>query len=148
MIAVREPVPGREAGWTFVEAIVVIAIIVILTGTVAFSSVRYIDRARIASAGSQLDALQLALHAYYLDNGRYPTEAQGLDSLWTRPAIAPIAEAWNGPYVERAIGTDPWGSAFDYRAPGPNGLPFEIRSLGADHLPGGAAAAADLSTAE
>lgn len=137
-----------EAGWTFIESIIVIAIIVVLTGTVAFSSVRYVERARTASAAAELASLELALHAYYLDNGRYPTEAQGLEALWTPPAIAPIAEAWHGPYVERAVGTDPWGSSFDYRTPGPNGLPFEIRSLGADRLPGGTGAAGDLSTAE
>ena len=114
---------AEDRGWTFVEAIVVIAIIVLLTGTVAFTAVRYVERARRASAQIQIENLGLALQAYYLDSGRYPTDSQGLASLWEQPVLAPIPESWAGPYIDRPIGTDPWGRPFDYRVPGPGGVP-------------------------
>ncbi len=135
-----------DSGWTFVESIIVITIVIILSGSVAFSAVRYVERARRASSQAQISALQLALHAYYLDTGVYPTEAQGLESLWECPTLSPVPAGWSGPYVERPVGTDAWGRALDYRRPGPNGLPFEIRSFGADGLPGGGGDDADVSS--
>jgi len=78
----RQDLNSGERGWTFVEAIVVMAIIVLLTGTVAFTAVRYVERARRASAQIQIESFGLALQAYYLDTGWYPTDSQGLASLW------------------------------------------------------------------
>ena len=136
-----------DSGWTFVESIIVIAIIIILTGTVAFSASRYVGRARTASTRAQIAALSIALHAYFMDCGRYPSEAQGLDALWERPSLAPVPDGWEGPYVERAVPRDGWGNPFDYRSPGPDGLAFEIVSTGADGFPGGSGDAADISSA-
>lgn len=136
-----------DSGWTFVESIIVIAIVIILTGTVAFSAARYVGRARTASTRAQIGALSIALHAYYMDCGRYPSEAQGLDALWEQPALAPVPAGWDGPYVERRVVHDAWGNPFDYRSPGPDGLPFEIVSRGADGLPGGGDDDADISSA-
>lgn len=135
-----------DEGWTFVEAIVVIAIIVLLTGTVAFTAVRYVERARRASAQIQIESIGLALQAYYLDTGGFPTDSQGVGSLWEQPVLAPIPELWAGPYVDRPIGNDPWGWPFDYRVPGPGGVPYEILCYGSDGLPGGDGNATDISS--
>ncbi len=137
-----------ERGWTFVEAIVVIAIIVLLTGTVAFTAVRYVERARRASAQIQIENLGLALQAYYLDTGGFPTDSQGLAGLWEQPVLAPIPRLWTGPYVDRPIGDDPWGWPFDYRVPGPDGLPYEILCYGSDGLPGGDGNASDITSSQ
>jgi general secretion pathway protein G len=139
---------GPESGWTFIESIIVIAIVIILSGTVAFSAARYVGRARVAGTRAQIAALAIALHAYYLDTGSYPTEAQGIAALWAEPILAPLPTGWRGPYVERPVETDSWGYAFVYRRPGPGGLPFEIVSAGADGLPGGAGDEADISSAQ
>lgn len=136
-----------DSGWTFVESIIVIAIVIILTGTVAFSAARYVGRARTASTRAQIAALSIALHAYFMDCGRYPTEGQGLDALWERPTLAPVPDGWDGPYVERRVVHDGWGNPFDYRTPGPGGLEFEIVSNGADGFPGGTGDEADISSA-
>jgi general secretion pathway protein G len=136
-----------DSGWTFVESIIVIAIIIILSGTVSFSAVRYLEQARTASARAQIAALELSLHSYYLDTGAYPTEAQGLAALWEKPTLAPTPDRWNGPYLGRPLGVDPWGSAFVYRRPGPAGLAFEVVSYGADGTPGGSGRDADISSA-
>ncbi len=136
-----------DAGWTFVESIIVIAIVVILSGGVAFSSIRYVEQARRASAQAQVAAFQLALHSYYLDTGAYPTEAQRLDALWEKPTISPIPIGWSGPYIERPVRLDPWGGEFIYERPGPGGLPFLVESLGADRLRGGEGNEADIGSA-
>ncbi len=136
-----------DSGWTFVESIIVIAIIIILSGTVSFSAVRYLEQARIASTRAQIAAIELSLHSYYLDTGAYPTAAQGLDALWEKPTLEPTPAGWNGPYLDRPLGADAWGSAFVYRRPGPGGLAFEVVSYGADGMPGGSGRDADISSA-
>src|SRR6056297_732493 len=136
-----------DAGWTFVESIIVIAIVVILSGGVAFSSVRYVEQARRASAQSQISAFQLALHSYYLDTGVYPSEAQRLDALWEKPTLSPVPVGWSGPYIERPVRLDPWGGEFVYERPGPGGLPFLVESLGADRMRGGEGNEADIGSA-
>jgi general secretion pathway protein G len=113
------------------EVLIVIAIILILTSAVGFMSFRYIDKARQVTAKNHVETLSLALNAYALDCTAYPSKEQGLESLWTRPVVEP-PPGWSGPYVNKKITADPWGHPYQYIEPGPNGLPFGIRCLGAD----------------
>ena len=133
-------------GWTFVETLIVIAIVLILTGTVGFVAFRYIGRANVVAARSQIESFSMALQAYQLDNGHFPSEQQGLDALFSRPSGEPVPNNWSGPYVARPIPNDPWGNAYVFRNPGPDGLPFGISSLGADGLEGGDGDDADVQS--
>ena len=133
-----------DAGWTFMETLIVIAIVLILTSIVGFTGIQYLGRARQATARSQIDAFSLALQSYYIDNGRFPTEEQGLQALWERPTIEPLSPNWSGPYIHRRTPNDPWGNPYEYRVPGPHGLPFSIRSFGADGREGGEGNNADI----
>lgn len=135
---------GREDAWTFIETLIVIGIILILTAAVGFSAFRYIDQAKVATARSQIDTLSLALNSYFFDCGSYPTKEEGLGVLWQKPSSA--TERWNGPYLQKAVPKDPWGNTYEYQVPGPNGLPFGIRSLGADGKEGGEGNASDISS--
>ena len=137
-----------EAGWTFIETMIVIGIILILTSTVGFMAFKYIGRAKEAAARSQIETFALALNAYLIDCKRYPTQEQGLDSLWEKPVLEPLPSGWNGPYVAKKIPTDPWGDKYEYRVPGPSGLPFGIRSLGADDAEGGDGENRDITSWE
>jgi general secretion pathway protein G len=134
---------GREDGWTFIETLIVIGIILILTAAVGFSAFKYIDQAKAATAKSQIDTFSIALNSYFFDCGAYPTREEGLDVLWNKPSGG---ERWNGPYLQKAVPKDPWGNAYEYQVPGPNGLPFAIRSFGSDGAEGGAGNAADISS--
>jgi general secretion pathway protein G len=137
-----------EEGWTFVETLIVIAIVLILTSTVGFMAFRYIDRAKIVTAKTQIESFSLALNSYFFDNKRFPTEDQGLNALWKKSNMSPIPEDWNGPYLEKSVPLDPWGHSFDYNVPGVNGLPFGVRSFGADGLEGGEGLDKDISSWE
>jgi len=123
-----------DDGWTFVETLIVIGIILILTSTVGFMAFRYVDKARLVAARNQVEELSMALHSYYLDCRQYPTPQQGLDALWEKPTLEPVPAGWEGPYLTRKVRDDPWGHPYTYRVPGPNGLPFGVISFG----PGGA----------
>lgn len=139
---------GGEDGWTFIETIVVIAIVLILTSSVSFIAFRYLEKAKLVAAKSQIETLSLALESYYLDCGRYPTLEQGLLSLWQRPTIEPIPTRWEGPYLSKRIPLDPWGNPYEYIVPGRSGLPYGIKSLGADGKAGGEGYDADIQSWE
>ena len=133
-----------DYGFTFIETIVTISIILILSAAVGFSAIRYVDRARTAACRNQIETFRLALQTYSLDCGQYPTEAQGLPALWEKPVLSPVPPGWDGPYVDRQIPHDPWGASFIYSNPGENNLPFSIMSYGADRRAGGEDNNADI----
>jgi len=130
------------------EILIVMTIIVILTAAVGFMAVRYIDRARKVSARNQIETLSLALNAYALDCRQYPSKEQGLNALWVKPVLEPMPAGWSGPYVNKKIGADPWDHPYEYTVPGPNGLPFGLRSFGTDGKEGGDGSDKDITSWE
>lgn len=119
----------------------VILIIGLLTGIVAPRFLNQINRSEVVAAKAQLDALAKALQAYRMDNGHYPSTAQGLKALVTQPGDE---TRWHGPYLEGDVPPDPWGSAYQYRWPSTQGKDFDLLSYGKDKMPGGQGDDADL----
>lgn len=134
---------GRlEAGFTLVELLVVLVILVLLASLVAPRVVGYLGSSRTKVAKVQIQSLSTALELYKVDIGRYPTTIEGLKALVEAPAGT---TSWNGPYLaKREVPTDPWGRPFSYRSPGQQ-APYEITSLGADNQPGGAGEDEDIT---
>ena len=118
-------------GWSFMETLIVIAVVLILTAAVGFMAVGSLEKARIANVRAQLDSFSVALEAYYIDCGRYPTVEQGLKA---------------GPYLYKEPPKDPWGNEYEYMLPGPEGSPYGLRSFGADGVEGGENANADITS--
>ena len=97
-----------------------------------------------AAGLSPVQLLAVALDNYRLDNGSYPTTAQGLDALWQKPTIDPPPN-WRSPYLRKAVPKDPWGREYVYVAPGrvnPEG--YDLLSYGADGKAGGEGENADI----
>ncbi len=134
----------KDDGFTFAETIVVLIIILILSAGVALSAMKYVDKAKITAARSQIEVYKYALQSYYLDCGMYPTQDQGLPALFEKPVLYPIPENWGGPYVDKQIQKDPWGKNYIYSDTTTNGLPFSIVSYGADGQPGGEGNSEDI----
>jgi len=132
---------SRQSGFTLLELLVVVLIIGLLTGIVAPRFMSQISRSETTTARAQMDAFRKALEAYRIDVGRYPTSEQGLNVLVSAPAGEP---RWRGPYLQDAIPSDPWGSAYQYQAPGPTGKDYQILSFGRDRAPGGTGDDADI----
>lgn len=133
-----------DDGFTFVETIAVVAIMLILSAGVGVSASKYIEKAKIAATENQIEIFKMALHAYFLDCGRYPSKEQGLEALWIKPVKTPVPQNWQGPYLEKKIKPDAWGSDFVYEIENSFGLPFVIYSYGSDGKKGGLNNEADI----
>ena len=124
----------RQAGFTLMELLVVMVILVLIVGVVAPKVIGYVGSSRTKAATVQIKSFATSLELFRLDAGRYPTASEGLDALVLKPATLSV---WNGPYLNSSkIPKDPWGKAYHYKIPG-NGRPYEIFSLGADNQVGG-----------
>jgi general secretion pathway protein G len=123
----------RNAGFTFIEMIVVVSIIGLLLALVGPRFIRGQEKAEVKAAAAQIENLGTALDTFRLDVGRYPSTQEGLGALNQRPSAA---DRWDGPYLKKAIPADPWGRPFFYRSPGEHGA-YDLYSLGADGAPGG-----------
>jgi general secretion pathway protein G len=135
-----------EAGWTYMETIIVLAIVIILTATVGFVFLRYVGTAKVVAARTQIETFDLALAQYYMDCGDYPSQDQGLDALYRKPSGGESLEKWDGPYLKKAVPLDPWGRPYAYQKPGPEGAEYGVASLGADGLEGGTGKNADITS--
>lgn len=142
----------REAGFTYVETVAVIAIGAILTAGSVFSATKLISAAKKTATKNQIEQYCSALQIYFIDCGRFPTTEQGLSALWEKPVFYPVPENWNGPYLDREPGNDPWGTDFKYLSSEsslmpsevPENLPFILVSYGADGKEGGKGDADDI----
>lgn len=144
----------KDSGFTFIETLAVLAIMALLTAGAGVSTMQIVEHARSTECKEQLSVYKSALQSYYVDCGRFPTTAQGLEALWSKPLLMPVPEKWNGPYVDRQIQMDPWGNEYVYLQEdtsampenAPVGLPFVIQSLGADGVRGGSGRNADVNS--
>ena len=148
----RKILSKKCEGFTYIETVAVIAIGAVLTAGSVFSATKLIAAAKKTAARTQLEQFSCALQTYFLDCGRFPTTEQGLAALWEKPVLYPVPENWNGPYLEREPGNDPWGTDFKYLsaessplpAEVPEKLPFVLLSYGADGKEGGKGDADDI----
>ena len=121
-------------GFTLVELLVVLAILVLLAGLVGPQVLNQLGGAKSSTARVQIEDLVQAVELFKLDVGRFPTNDEGLRVLVVDPGNLP---GWNGPYLRRReLPKDPWGNDYHYRIPGEHG-DIDIFSLGADGQPGG-----------
>lgn len=125
----RSPRTRREAGFTLIELLVVLAILGLLISVVAPQVIRYLGRAKVDSANYQTKNIETALDLFMIDEGRYPTQQEGLQALFTNPGIP----KWEGPYMKgKGDLVDPWGHPYQYHVPGTEGRPYDLYSLGPD----------------
>lgn len=139
--------PARRSltrGMTFIEMMVVLAIIGLLLALVGPQFIGQVGKAEVQAARQQIQLLETALDTLRLDVGRYPTTQEGLETLRTRPFGL---DRWDGPYLKKNVPLDPWGNPYLYRSPGKYGS-FDLFSYGADGVQGGEGENADITNWE
>ena len=102
----------RQRGFTLIEIMVVIAILGILAALIVPKIMSRPDEARRVAAKQDIGTIMQSLKLYRLDNGRYPTQEQGLRALIEKPSTDPAPNNWkDGGYLER-LPNDPWGNTY------------------------------------
>jgi general secretion pathway protein G len=138
------PILRSERGFTFIEIMVVVAILAILAALVVPRIMGRTDDAKRTAAKVQIRNIEGALQLYKLDNGVYPTSEQGLRALIEKPSVGVIPKKWKvGGYLPK-LPEDPWGNMYKYASPSPKG-DYEITSLGTDGEVGGEGVNADIT---
>lgn len=131
---IRSPSRGRRAGFTLIEVLLVLVILVVISslGIMTFDGIR--KRANIDAARVMIGAIESALDFYKNSVRSYPTTEQGLEALRTAPGDLRNPGRWDGPYLKRnAVLLDPWDSPYQYQydqatdnfrvwSAGPNGV--------------------------
>ena len=128
---VRSSRRASSAGFTLIELLLVLVILAILMGVVVTKFTGRTKGAQITAATTDISTLGVALDAYEVDNGSYPSNEDGLAALIQQPGNAPN---WHGPYIKKDIvPVDPWGNQYVYRYPGTNNTSgYDLYSLGPD----------------
>ncbi len=125
----------RTEGFTLIELLLVMVILSVLATVVVPKFTRRSEQARIVAAQSSIANIEVALEAFEVDTGRYPTTEEGLQALVVAP---PQLDTWRGPYIKRGIPKDPWGNNYVYRCPGEhNTNGYDLYSYGPDRQEGG-----------
>ena len=137
---------NRNAGFTLLEILVVVMIIGLLMSVIASRFIGRAQEAQVTLAATQLRQLEQALEVYRLDNGRYPSQNQGLEALVRAPRSEPLPRNYPpGGYVRTDGSVDPWGVTYQYVTPGEhNSFSFDLFSYGPDSLAGGEGENADI----
>ena len=145
--------PWYRSTWLLVVAILLVVGLWILVA--ALPGIRSVGpsrtdreaRRRVLVTKAILRELHSAVNQFHMENGRWPTQAEGLSVLVNRPAN--VTNWPPGGYLEiPEIPKDGWGRDFIFEASPTSGGPFTIRSLGADGAEGGEGYDADLSSAD
>jgi general secretion pathway protein G len=124
-----------EKGFTIIELLLVMVILTVLAAVVVPKFTKRSEQARITAARADISNIEVALDAFEIDNGRYPTTNEGLKWLVEEPTSM---TNWKGPYIKRGVPKDPWGNEYVYREPGRhNTKGFDLSSYGPDGSEGG-----------
>ncbi len=127
---------SRASGFSLIEMLAVIVLIGIVAGIVVQQVGKNVDKGKYGAGKAQVQMLAGKIEGYALDNGSAPSR---LEDLTSKPGGA---ANWQGPYAKESDLKDPFGHAFQYKAPGEHG-DFDITFLGKDGQAGGDGVNAD-----
>jgi general secretion pathway protein G len=113
-----------------VEVMIVVVIIGLMAGLVAYATTGYLERAKRQRARSDVATYSGAVDAYYIAHGYYPDNREGLKGL--------------APEFIKVIQNDPWGHPYQYVQPGKSNA-YDVICYGADGREGGTGADADIT---
>ncbi|MEM9283696.1 MAG: type II secretion system protein GspG [Verrucomicrobiota bacterium] len=97
--------------------IAVLGIIALILGAAAVVVGRSGEGANISTTEAMVQGIETKLMEYRRLGGVYPSEAQGLEALITKPTTAPIPRRWVKHY-DGGLPKDAWGMEFQYKFPG------------------------------
>ncbi|MFU8829279.1 MAG: type II secretion system major pseudopilin GspG [Phycisphaerales bacterium] len=125
----------HRRGFTLIEVMIAIAIVVALIAIVGINVIGQRDTANVGQARAQMRNIEAALDNFYLAFNRYPTDDEGLEVLWNREALdfenEEDEQKWQR-FLNNAIPRDVWGNEWGYRAESEFGRRYDLWSNGPD----------------
>ncbi|WP_233890211.1 type II secretion system major pseudopilin GspG [Paraburkholderia flagellata] len=144
---VAAPQGRRQRGVTLIQITLLVALLVLLTVLIVSKIMTRPEEAKHTIAKQDIATIMQALNNFRRDNGRYPTQAQGLHALIEKSSTDPVPRVWKeGGYLAR-LPDDPWGNAYLYLNPGVHGE-IDVFSYGRDAKQGGEGNDADVGSWE
>lgn len=124
-----------RSGFTLLEMVIVLGIIAMIMGGAIFTMQRISDSSSLTVVDGDFASINNGLLAYRTNAGHYPSEAQGLKALVTKPTSAPRPRRWTE--IMDAVPKDPWDQEYLYKYPGTKDRSRpELISIGKDKLQG------------
>jgi general secretion pathway protein G len=124
----------KQAGFTLLEIMLVVGIIVIILGVAISRLGNTTGVAKDMRVRADIQAISTQLKLYESMNGFYPTTEQGLQALVTPPESEPKPTRWYQLFKD--MPKDPWQSNYIYICPGikhPDS--YDLYSAGPDRKP-------------
>jgi general secretion pathway protein G len=129
----------RPRGFTLIEVMIVILIVLMLGGLVAWNLMGTKEQAEADIVRIQMHSIQDGLKQFRFIFDRYPTDDEGLKALWDKTAISDEEEAkkWK-PFLEKPIPKDKWSNEWGYRQKSEHGSEdmYDLWSYGKDRQEG------------
>ncbi len=104
MTARTRTVAVARAGFTLMEMLVVVAILVVLAGAAVPIYLSYLEDSRVDRARLDVKSIEGAVDAYYTKYGSYPNSLNDL--------VQPMDGV--RPYLDANTLMDPWGNPYQY----------------------------------
>lgn len=121
---------NQQAGYTLVEIMLVLSIIVVLMSAGIYYLMGNLEVAKSTRVKGDLETITTQLKVYQMQNMDFPTTAQGLKALVEPPTTPPKPRNWVQ-LLKKEATIDPWGSEYQYLKPGKhNPGSFDLWSLG------------------
>jgi general secretion pathway protein G len=131
--------PSIRRGFTLLEMLIVIGIILALGGVVLYNLIGIQEKSEKDIMQVQLQSFDSALQQFRVAMGRYPSEEEGLKVLWSKDTLQEETDAgkWQQ-FMTQPVPQDKWGNEWIYHQPSQlvEGAAYDIISVGPDKQEG------------
>lgn len=126
-------------GFTLIEVMIVILIVLALGGLVAYNLLGTKEDADNKIAKIDMQTIQQGLKMFRFEYGRYPTDEEGIEVLWSKDKLTDEEDLkkWKK-FLEKPMPNDRFGNQWGYRQKAENSEEdiYEIWSYGRDKQEG------------
>lgn len=135
----REPMKLAGRGFTLIEVMIVILLILAIGGLVAYNLMGKKEQATTGIVKIQMQQIERALKDFHFTYDRFPTDEEGLRVLWDKEAMTDEEDLkkWTK-LLEKPVPKDPWGNDWGYHQKSEHGdeTTFDLWSIGPDKQEG------------